>query len=130
MQSTGRFIGGKRASAQVELLPGEFEVFSRSARRGWRSGKLIFTNQRFIWLPRWKRKPDALDILSIAHERVISCDTTRPWQQLFLERALRLRLQSGETISLILSDAETLLPTLRQYMTRRRYQPGELFGRD
>ena len=128
MNSTGRFIG--KRSAQVELLPGEFEVFTRNARRGWRSGKLIFTNQRFIWWPSWKRKLDELDILSIAHERVISCDITRPWQQLFLERALRLRLQSGESVSLILRDAETLLPTLRQYMTRRRYQPGELFGRD
>ena len=126
MESTGKFIGG-RWKARVELLPGEFEVFTRSARRGWRSGQLVFTNQRFIWRPRFKRKAEASDILSIQHERVINCDVARPWQHLFLERALRLRLQSGETILLLAGDVETILPIVRDYMARERYRPGELF---
>jgi hypothetical protein len=126
MESTGRFIGG-RWTARVELLPGEFEVFTRSARRGWRVGELVFTNQRFIWRPKFKRKAQETDVLSIAHERVASCDAARPWQHLFLERALRLRLQSGETILLVAGDVETILPTVRDYMSRGRYKPGELF---
>jgi hypothetical protein len=111
----------------VELLPGEFEVFTRLARRGGRTGQLIFTNQRFIWRPKFKRKAEMLDVLSIPHERVIGCDVARPWQRLFLMRALRLRLQSGETILLLAGDVETILPTVRDYMSRGRYRPGELF---
>ncbi|HYE64345.1 MAG TPA: hypothetical protein VD966_02110 [Pyrinomonadaceae bacterium] len=126
MEGTGKFIGG-RWTAKVELLPGEFEVFSRSARRGWRAGQLVFTNQRFIWRPSFKRKVDELDILRIAHERIIACDLVRPWQSLFLERALRLRLQSGEAVLLVMRDAERVLPTVRDYMSRQRYRPGELF---
>ncbi|HKQ99107.1 MAG TPA: hypothetical protein VJT09_00460 [Pyrinomonadaceae bacterium] len=126
MESTGRFIKG-RWTARVELLPGEFEVFTRSARRGWRVGQLVFTNQRFIWRPKFKRKAEASDILSIQHERVAAADVARPWQHLFLERALRLRLQSGETILLIAGDVETILPLVRDYMSRGRYRPGELF---
>lgn len=126
MEGTGRFIGGGR-KAQVELLPGEFEVFTRSARRGWRMGQLIFTNQRFIWRPRFKRRADVLDVLIIPHERVMSCDAGRPWQHFFLERALRLRLQSGETILLTAGDVEAILPVVRDYMSRGRYKPGELF---
>jgi hypothetical protein len=126
MESTGKFIGG-RWKARVELLPGEFEVFTRSARRGWRVGQLVFTNQRFIWRPKFKRKAEMSDILSIPHERVVGCDVARPWQHLFLERALRLRLQSGEAILLIAGDVETILPTVREYMSRTRYRPGELF---
>jgi hypothetical protein len=126
MESTGKFIGG-RWRARVELLPGEFEVFTRSARRGWRVGQFIFTNQRFIWRPKFKRNADLSDMLSIPHERVIMADAARPWQHLFLERALRLRLQSGETILLIAGDVETILPTVRDYMSRGRYKPGELF---
>ncbi len=126
MESTGKFIGG-RWKARVELLPGEFEVFTRSARRGWRTGQLIFTNQRFVWRPKFKRKAEALDILSIPHERVSGCDVARPWQHLFLERALRLRLQGGETILLMAGDVETILPIVRDYMSRERYRPGELF---
>jgi hypothetical protein len=57
----------------------------------------------------------------------MTADAARPWQHLFLERALRLRLQSGETILLIAGDVETLLPTVRDYMSRGRYRPGELF---
>lgn len=126
MNSTGKFIGG-RWTAQVELLPGEFEVFTRSARRGWRPGQLVFTNQRFIWRPRFKRKAEMSDVLSIPHERVMICDVARPWQHLFLERALRLRLQSGETILILAGDVETILPLVRDYMSRGRYKPGELF---
>jgi hypothetical protein len=126
MESTGRFISG-RWTARVELLPGEFEVFTRSARRGWRVGQLVFTNQRFIWRPKFKRKAQETDVLSIPHERVAGCDAARPWQHLFLERALRLRLQSGETILLVAGDVETILPTVREYMARGRYRPGELF---
>lgn len=126
MEGTGRFIGG-RWTARVESLPGEFEVFTRSARRGWRVGQLVFTNQRFVWLPKFKRNAEAADILLIPHERVMSCGVSRPWQHLFLERALRLRLQSGETILLIAGDVETILPLLRDYMSRGRYRPGELF---
>jgi hypothetical protein len=126
MEGTGRFIGS-RWTARVELLPGEFEVFTRSARRGWRVGQLVFTNQRFIWLPKFKRNVEASDMLVIPHERVMSCGTARPWQHLFLERALRLRLQSGETILLMAGDVETILPLVRDYMSRGRYQPGELF---
>lgn len=126
MESTGRFIGGRWA-ARVELLPGEFEVFTRSARRGWRMGQLVFTNQRFIWRPKFKRNAEALDILVIPHERVIVCDMARPWQHLFLERALRLQLQSGEMILLMIGDVETILPLVRDYMSRGRYKLGELF---
>ena len=126
MEGTGRFIGG-RWTAQVELLAGEFEVFTRSARRGWRMGQLVFTNQRFIWRPRFKRSAEVLDTLIIPHERVTSCDVARPWQHLFLERALRLRLLSGETILLMAGDVETILPVVRDYMSRGRYKPGELF---
>lgn len=126
MEGTGKFIGG-RWKARVELLPGEFEVFTRSARRGWRVGQLVFTNQRFIWRPKFKRRAEMSDILSISHERVIDCSIARPWQHLFLERALRLRLQSGETILLMAGDVETILPLVRDYMARGRYRPGELF---
>jgi len=126
MEGTGQFIGG-RWTAKVELLPGEFEVFTRSARRGWRTGQLIFTNQRFIWRPKFKPKAQDTDVLAIPHERVINCDVARPWQHLFLERALRLRLQSGEAILLIAGDVETILPMVRDYMSRGRYKPGELF---
>ncbi|MDT4897743.1 MAG: hypothetical protein QOH25_2820 [Acidobacteriota bacterium] len=126
MEGTGNFIGG-RWTARVELLPGEFEVFTRSARRGWRMGQLVFTNQRFIWRPKFKRRAEMSDVLSIPHERVMRADVARPWQHLFLERALRLRLQSGETILLLAGDVETILPLVRDYMSRGRYQPGELF---
>jgi hypothetical protein len=126
MEGTGKFIGG-RWTARVELLPGEFEVFTRSARRGWRMGQLVFTNQRFIWRPKFKRKAEISDVLSIPHERVMMADVARPWQRLFLERALRLRLQSGETILLLAGDVETILPLVRDYMSRGRYKPGELF---
>ena len=126
MEGTGKFIGG-RWTARVELLPGEFEVFTRSARRGWRMGQLVFTNQRFIWRPKFKRKAEISDVLSIPHERVMTADAARPWQHLFLERALRLRLQSGETILLLAGDVETILPLVRDYMSRGRYKPGELF---
>ena len=126
MEGTGRFIGG-RWTARVELLPGEFEVFTRSARRGWRMGQLIFTNQRFIWRPKFKRRAETTDILVIPHERVAVCDIARPWQQLFLERALRLRLQSGEAILLLTGDVETILPLVRDYMSRGRYKLGGLF---
>ena len=126
MEGTGRFIGG-RWTAKDEVLPGEFEVFTRSARRGWRMGQLVFTNQRFIWRPKFKRKAEATDILSITHERVASCGVARPWQHLFLERALRLKLQSGETILLMAGDVDTILPIVRDYMSRGRYKPGELF---
>jgi hypothetical protein len=108
-------------------LPGEFEVFTRSARRGLRMGQLVFTNQRFIWRPKFKRKAEAADILVIPHERVIVCDVARPWQHLFLERALRLQLQSGEMILLMTGDVETILPLVRDYMSRGRYKLGELF---
>jgi hypothetical protein len=126
MEGTGKFIGG-RWTARVELLPGEFEVFTRSARRGWRVGQLVFTNQRFIWRPKFKRKAEISDVLSIPHERVMIADVARPWQHLFLERALRLRLQSGETVLLLAGDVETILPLVRDYMSRGRYKPGELF---
>ncbi|MDQ3819542.1 MAG: hypothetical protein M3362_17945 [Acidobacteriota bacterium] len=129
MEGTRSFIGG-RWTARVELLPGEFEVFTRSARRGLRMGQLVFTNQRFIWLPKFKRNAAAVDILIIPHERVVSCGIARPWQHLFLERALRLRLQSGETILLMAGDIEAILPTVRDYMSRGRYRPGELFKGD
>jgi hypothetical protein len=127
METTGRFIGG-RWKAQIELQPGEYEVFTRSARRGWRMGQLIFTNQRFVWRPKFKPRAEMSDILSIPHERVMSCDIARPWQHLFLERALRLRLQSGENILLLAGDVEAILPVVRDYMSRGRYRPGELFG--
>jgi hypothetical protein len=126
MEGTGKFISG-RWTARVELLPGEFEVFTRSARRGWRVGQLVFTNQRFIWRPKFKRNAEMTDILAIPHERVMIADVARPWQHLFLERALRLRLQSGETVLLMAGDVETILPLVRDYMSRGRYQPGELF---
>ena len=126
MEGTGNFISG-RWTARVELLPGEFEVFTRSARRGWRMGQLVFTNQRFIWRPKFKRKAEMADVLSIPHERVMMADVARPWQHLFLERALRLRLQSGETVLLLAGDVETILPLVRDYMSRGRYKPGELF---
>jgi hypothetical protein len=126
MEGAGKFIGGKW-KAMVELLPGEFEVFSRAARRGWRAGRLVFTNQRFIWRPSFKRKVEDSDMLIIGHERVVSCELQRPWQHLFLDRALKLRLQSGETIFLSVRDAQTVLPLVRQYMSRDRYRPGELF---
>lgn len=126
MEGTGKLIGGKRKSP-VEMLPGEFEVFSRAARRGWRAGRLVFTNQRFIWRPSFKRKLEEADLLIIPHERIISCDPIRPWQHLFLDRAFRLRLQSGEMILLSVRDAQTALPLVRQYMSRERYRPGELF---
>jgi len=90
-------------------------------------GQLVFTNQRFIWRPKFKRKASETDILVIPHERVADCDVARPWQHLFLERALRLRLQSGETILLLAGDVETILPLVRDYMSRGRYRPGELF---
>ena len=126
MEGTGKFISG-RWTARVELLPGEFEVFTRSARRGWRVGQLVFTNQRFIWRPKFKRKAEMTDVLAIPHERVMIADVARPWQHLFLERALRLRLQSGETVLLMAGDVETILPLVRDYMSRGRYTPGELF---
>lgn len=126
MESTGKFIGGRWA-AKVELLPGEFEVFSRAARRNWRVGQLVFTNQRFIWRPSFKPKAEATDVLHIAHERVARCDLVRPWQHLFVERALRLRLHDGEAILLFVRDAETVLPLVRNYMSLGRYKPGELF---
>jgi hypothetical protein len=126
MEGTGKFISG-RWTARVELLPGEFEVFTRSARRGWRVGQLVFTNQRFIWRPKFKRNAEMTDILAIPHERVMIADVARPWQHLFLERALRLRLQSGETVLLMAGDVETILPLVRDYMSRGRYKPGELF---
>jgi hypothetical protein len=126
MAGTGNYIGG-RWDPKVELLPGEFEVFSRSARRGSRAGKLTFTNQRFIWRPTWKARIKDDDILRIAHERVVACDVIRPWQRLFIERALRLRLQDGETILMVIRDVEFILPLIREYMSRTRYQPGELF---
>lgn len=126
MEGTGQFIGG-RWTAQIELLPGEFEVFTRRARRGLRMGHLIFTNQRFIWRPAFKRKAQGTDILSIPHGRVTSCDGARPWQHLFLERALRLQLQSGEAIFLIVGDVEAILPLVRDYMSRERYKLGGLF---
>jgi hypothetical protein len=126
MEGTGKFISG-RWTARVELLPGEFEVFTRSARRGWRVGQLVFTNQRFIWRPKFKRKAEMTDVLAIPHERVMMADVARPWQHLFLERALRLRLQSGETLLLMAGDVETILPLVRDYMSRGRYKPGELF---
>lgn len=126
MEGTGKFISG-RWTARVELLPGEFEVFTRSARRGWRVGQLVFTNQRFIWRPKFKRNAEMTDVLAIPHERVMMADVARPWQHLFLERALRLRLQSGETVLLIAGDVETILPMVRDYMSRGRYKPGELF---
>jgi hypothetical protein len=126
MEGTGKFISG-RWTARVELLPGEFEVFTRSARRGWRVGQLVFTNQRFIWRPKFKRNAEMTDVLAIPHERVMIADVARPWQHLFLERALRLRLQSGETVLLMARDVETILPLVRDYMSRGRYKPGELF---
>jgi hypothetical protein len=126
MRETGKFIGG-RWTAKVELLPGEFEVFNRRARHKGRLGQLIFTNQRFIWRPSFRRNADETHILQIPHERVNACDITRPWQHLFLERALRLRLHGGETIQLITRDAEAILPIIRDYMSRERYRPGELF---
>lgn len=126
MNETGRFIGG-RWTAKVELLPGEFEVFARRARRGGRPGQLIFTNQRFVWLPSFRRQADESGILRIEHERVAACDITRPWQHLLLERALRLRLHGGETILFIMRDAASALPVIRDYMSRERYRPGELF---
>ena len=109
------------------LLPGEFEVFSRPARRGWRAGRLVFTNQRFIWRPGFRRKVEETDLLVIAHERVTACDLVRPWQHFFLERALRLRLQSGETLLLSVRDPDTILPLVRDHLGRERYRPGELF---
>jgi hypothetical protein len=57
----------------------------------------------------------------------MNCDAARPWQHLFLARALRIRLQSGETIVLLAGDVETILPLVRDYMSRGRYKPGELF---
>ncbi len=129
MESTGKFIGGRWA-AKVELLPGEFEVFARRASRGWRSGQLVFTNQRFIWRPNWKRRVEETDILRIAHERIVACDLVRPWQHLFLERVLRLRLQSGEAILLSVRDPETIMVLVGEYMSRGRYRPGELFRND
>ncbi|HEV7859858.1 MAG TPA: hypothetical protein VGO91_14675 [Pyrinomonadaceae bacterium] len=126
MRETGNFIGG-RWTAKVELLPGEFEVFNRRARHKGRLGQLIFTNQRFIWRPSFRRRADQTEVLLIPHERVNACDITRPWQQLFLQRALRLRLHDGETITLNLRDADTILPVIRDYMSRERYRPGELF---
>lgn len=126
MEGTGKFISG-RWTARVELLPGEFEVFTRSARRGWRVGQLVFTNQRFIWRPKFKRNAEMTDVLAIPHERVMVADVARPWQHLFIERALRLRLQSGETVLLMAGDVETILPLVRDYMSRGRYKPGELF---
>jgi hypothetical protein len=126
MSETGKFIGG-RWTAKVELLPGEFEVFNRRARMGGRLGQLIFTNQRFIWRPSFRRRTDETEILRIPHERVNACDIVRPWQHLFLERALRLRLHGGETILFIIRDAHTILPVVRDYMSRERYKPGELF---
>jgi hypothetical protein len=126
MKGTGQFIGG-RWTARVELLPGEFEVFTRSARRGWRAGQFVFTNQRFIWRPRFKRNAQETDVLSIPHERLTGCDVARPWQHLFLERALRLRLQSGEAILLMVGDPEAILPLVRDYMARERYKLGGLF---
>jgi hypothetical protein len=67
------------------------------------------------------------DVLAIPHERVMIADVARPWQHLFIERALRLRLQSGETVLLMAGDVETILPLVRDYMSRGRYKPGELF---
>ncbi len=126
MEGTGKFIGG-RWTARVELLPGEFEVFMRAAGLGWRPGQLVFTNQRFIWRPGWTSKAGATDVLSVAHERVASCDLVRPWQRLFLQRVLRLRLHSGEMILLGVRNADAILPLVRDYMSRGRYRPGELF---
>lgn len=125
MEGTGDFVGGRRG-ARVELLPGEFEVFSRRARRGWQSGRMVFTNQRFIWWPSFRRA-DEMSILRVEHERIARVDVVRPWQRLFLERALRLRLQTGEQIYFITRDAESILPIIRNYMSGSRYRPGELF---
>lgn len=126
MEGTGKFVG-RRWAAKVELLPGEFEVFTRPARVGRRSGKLVFTNQRFIWWPSFKPKPSADDILVIPHERVQSCRLARPWQRLFLERAMGVRLRNGETVKFIMRDAPSMLPTVLDFLSRGRYRPGELF---
>jgi hypothetical protein len=127
MQRTGRFIEG-RWGAKIELLPGEYEVFTKPARYGSRSGQLVFTNQRIIWRPTFKRKASETDMLLIAHERVGSCDAVRPWQTLFLSTALVIRLRDGETLTLYTSEAHTMLPTIRQFMSRERYRPGDLFS--
>ena len=112
---------------KVRQLPGEFEVFSRPARLGSRAGRLLFTNQRFIWRPSFKRKLEEIDYLIIPHQRVASCDVARPWQGLFLVRALRLRLKNGEAFHLMLRNPESVLAIVREYVSHDRYRPGELF---
>src|SRR5258708_40092035 len=106
MQRTGPFLAG-RWTAKVELLPGEFEVFSRSCSFGGRTGLLLFSNQRFIWRPRFKPNATETDMLLIAHERVSSIEIARPWQRLFLHKALRLKLRGGETINFYVNKVET-----------------------
>lgn len=127
MQRTGQLIGG-RWVAKVELLPGEFEVLSRPARLHGRAGRLLVTNQRYIWRPSFMLKTKETDMVLVAHERIASCDAVRPWQRLFLKAALRLRLRGGETLVFYTRDAETILPTLREHMSRTRYKPGDLFS--
>jgi hypothetical protein len=127
MQRTGQFIEG-RWSAKVELLPGEYEVFTKPARYGSRSGQLVLTNQRLIWRPSFKPKASETDMLLIAHERINSFDAVRPWQTLFLSTALLIRMRDGETLTLYTSAAHTMLPTIRQFMSRSRYRPGDLFS--
>jgi len=126
MQRTGQFLAG-RWTAKVELLPGEFEIFSRSCSFGGRPGHLLFTNQRFIWRPSFKPKATETDLLLIAHERVSSIEIIRPWQRLFLNKALRLKVRGGETINFYVNSADTLLPVIREHMSRKRYKVGDLF---
>jgi hypothetical protein len=73
-------------------------------------------------------KTKETDMVLVAHERIASCDAVRPWQRLFLKAALRLRLRGGETLVFYTRDAETILPTVREHMSRTRYKPGDLFS--
>jgi len=66
-------------------------------------------------------------MLLIAHERVSSIEIARPWQRLFLTKALRLKLRGGETINFYVNKAETLLPIIREHISRKRYKVGDLF---
>jgi hypothetical protein len=127
MQRTGQFIGGKWVG-KVELLPGEFEVLSRPSKLGGRPGRLLLTNQRLIWRPSFRLKAKETDMTLIAHERVVACDVVRPWQRLFLSSALRVKLRGGETLLLYVRDAESILPTVREHLSRARYKPGDLFS--
>jgi hypothetical protein len=126
MEPTGQYIGSRWAG-RVELLPGEFEVFSKSARRDHRAGRMIFTNQRLIWRPSFKPKVGERDMLVIALESITACEVVRPWQSFFLVKALQLLTQSGDTLVLYVQDPESILPKMREYMSRDRYKPGELF---